>query len=697
MNINIARVDIRNHVDLKRMLETFLEDNPKVIAKDSETDGLNIMFNKPFIFVFGYANEDFSLIKTYALDLENFPHLVDYFFEIFYDIILPRVELVLGHNITFDLHMVANIKHAYPELFYNKLSDTMSYIRLAEDAITPEEGGPPLALKDYVYRYIWKGAKLLQSKLKVEMKQKRLQNTAELLADLRDKPIIPKYQISGKEKRWTKGMVEEFLKDKLVEVEELPKEVQKPIQDYIDKDKLVENYRLLNRENVIYYAHYDIVLTLMVHKRDLPIIIERNQLEILKEENALIPIFYQMERAGKYFDLDYALIAKKKLKDYILSLTEKLKELLHCDVSANQYVALKDLLNEQYNLDLESTGKKVLKQITDPEVKKIAKIVIKLRTLRKWYSTYLVAWIDEAQKYNTKWIYPTYTATGAVTGRASSPYQQIPKEPLLDEDGVELFHPRKMMIVPEDYDLFYFDYSSMEMRMLAIYSTLLTEGDLNLCRLFIPFKCHERDGKWYFDEDPETEWKQSKPHDVTTKKAFNITEEDPQWDHFRRLGKSANFAIIYGAGVPTLVENLDITYELAKILYDGFYSTFPGMINYEMYVRNSILSVSYLENLFGRRYYGINSHKGKNYAIQGSCADYTKKLLPEINNLLKGKKSILENYLHDEFSFRIHKSERYLVPIIKAIMEQLDSVVPMIADVEIAEIDWSQKHDYDLS
>ena len=233
--------------------------------------------------------------------------------------------------------------------------------------------------------------------------------------------------------------------------------------------------------------------------------------------------------------------------------------------------------------------------------------------------------------------------------------------------------------------------------MLAIYSVLLTGGDTNLCRLFIPFNCHKREDKWYFNEDPKTLWQPSKPHDVTTKNVFNIDETHKDWAHYRALGKQANFAIIYGAGPTKLAQQLDISFELAKTLYDGFYKTFPAVHNYDMFIKNSIMSFGYVENVFGRRYYNISAHKGKNYLIQGSCADYTKKLLPQIVELLKGKKSKLENYLHDEFSLRIHKSERELIPLIKQIMEQLETEIPMIADIEIAETDWSAKHDYDLS
>lgn len=697
MIIKIIKQDIKNKTDLTNLRLNQQIDLPEIGAFDTETNGLNIIFHKPFILQFGYFLNDFKTIKTYALDLETYPELLKEYIDILYKVYFPNLKIILGHNVTFDMHMKANINYPIPEKFYPKLSDTQIYIRLGEDPIVPDEGGAPLRLKDYCYRYIWKGAKFLESQLKQEIKMKKSQVTKKLLSNLLELPLLDEYRKSGKEKKWTKGMVDIFLKDKLRDVEDLPKIYQPIIREFEKDYEETENYQKLNRENVIFYAHYDIVLTLLVYLRNSKKIKERALEEILEEENEAIPAFYDMERAGKLFDLNYAKYAKKTLKKYILDQRQRLKDMLGQDIAANQSVLLKEVLNDKFDLDLEGTDKKILREIQHKEAKEIGKIITELRSLLKWYSTYLVKWIEEAEKFDCPYIYPTYNQVGAVTGRASSPYQQFPKEALKDHEGNTLYHPRKMLVVPEDYDLFYFDYSSMEMRMLAIYSTLLSDGDLNLCRLFIPFHCHEKEGKWYHNEDTSVEWHKAPPHDVTTQNVFGITKEHPEWSHYRSLGKQANFAIIYGASPNRLATQLDVEFTLAKKLYDGFYQTFPSVRQYDAYIKNSIYSLGYVENVFGRRYYNINAHKGKNYLIQGSCADYTKRLLPQIRQLLEGKQSKLENYLHDEFSFRIHKTERYLIPEIKTIMEQLETQIPMTVDVEIAEEDWSNKHDFTIS
>lgn len=69
-----------------------------------------------------------------------------------------------------------------------------------------------------------------------------------------------------------------------------------------------------------------------------------------------------------------------------------------------------------------------------------------------------------------------------------------------------------------------------------------------------------------------------------------------------------------------------------------------------------------------------------------------------IDNLLKGKKSKFILPIHDEVMVLLHKDEEYLIPKIKAIMQDTRDVmpyIPMISDVEIARENWADKEDYD--
>ena len=689
------KLNIKTDKDLFICIMTYKKHKPEVIAFDTETDGLNIKHSKPFLISFGFITKSHDAIYSYTLDYENTTKQLQIDTMYVLEKMMSTSREVIGHNITFDLHMQDNI--GYPINTKTMITDTQIYIRLAHDALVQDEGGPPNDLKGYVTRYIDKSARLFQQKLKEEIAMKKRKATAELKAKLKEHEVPEKYKVSGKEKHWTMGMLNEFFKDSLNEVDDLPKEVAKVFKEWQLNTPKADNFKLLDREKVTTYAHYDVIYTLLIWKKLHPIIKERKQEQAFKTEVDLISALYTLEKTGVYFDLDYAYKAKERTKAYIKKLRAKFKKLIGANISANQHEKIKELMFNNENINLSSTNadtlSKALGMDISDHVKEIFKLIIELRTLEKWYPTYILRWIKEAEEHGNI-IYPTYHATGTVTGRISSDFQQFPRDSLKTIDGEELFHPREMFVTPKDYDIFFFDYSAMEMRLLAIYTMLVTEGDLNLCRVFIPFKCEERDGKHYLQEDPNTEWQPLDPHGLTTKNAFDITEDHPQFKDYRYLGKRANFAVIYGATGKKIAASMNLPLLDGNKLYDGFFKAFPKVRDYVRYVETHIREYGYAENLFNRKYYGINAHKARNYLIQGSGADYTKRLLPELVNLLKGHKSKIQGYLHDEFSFLIHKEERHLVPKIKEIMEQLDAPIIMAVDIEHTNTNWREKHDY---
>ena len=128
---------------------------PKIGAIDTETDGLHIKNSKPFVIQFGFLDIPNKRGFTFVIDLENTYKQFSEEVLNYWDTIAHNLDCYMGHNIKFDLHMLANIGHEYRG---NNLTDTMFYIRYGHDALHPEEGGPPLGLKEYATRYIDRNA-----------------------------------------------------------------------------------------------------------------------------------------------------------------------------------------------------------------------------------------------------------------------------------------------------------------------------------------------------------------------------------------------------------------------------------------------------------------------------------------------------------------------------------------------------------
>lgn len=132
--------------------------------------------------------------------------------------------------------------------------------------------------------------------------------------------------------------------------------------------------------------------------------------------------------------------------------------------------------------------------------------------------------------------------------------------------------------------------------------------------------------------------------------------------------------------------------ELAEKLFSAYNDAFPGIKEYKKYVNKILEHQDYATNLFGRRYYNASGHKCCNYLIQGSGADYLKIKLIEIDEFLKPYKSRIVCTIHDEIVYEIYDGEEFLIPQIKAIMENLEgSLIPMVSEVEITHTTWDEK------
>ena len=219
---------------------------------------------------------------------------------------------------------------------------------------------------------------------------------------------------------------------------------------------------------------------------------------------------------------------------------------------------------EKWGVNLPSVSRTELPFHTNKmpqEAKEFTSLLLELRSLEKWYSTYIMKFVRTITNGR---IYTQIQQAGTVSGRISSDFQQFPKEGLYDNEGNELIHPRSL-IIPSGgiYNTVYCcDYSAMELRGQAHYTLKLFGGDKNLCRAYVPFECYTMKGdtkvpfdidndyhranfekaKWYCLENDEP-WH---PTDLHAQTAINAFGEDiknsPDFKKYRKYGKVCNFA-----------------------------------------------------------------------------------------------------------------------------------------------------------
>lgn len=708
----------------------FANTNHDIAAFDTETTGLNIKNDKPFLFQFGWVDLTTNKGYTFVVDIERQPDLSHQVIKAWHKRVTD-VPIYAGHNVKFDLHMLDNIEEGYRG---NNLTDTQFYIRYAHDALTPANGGPPLRLKAYAAKYIDPNARHHEKLLKQE-KTSIAKHYNVLLKNRLSTCGTPPPQYEAKS--YTLKVIEQIFSDKVFNKEDLEEPLKSAYLDWLNldlplylRDKVVGKvesdniqYNKLNRDNVITYSHFDIVYTIEILYFLQKHITARNTIKAIEIENKLILPLVCMESTGFKANKAYLEESRLRLKHYILHKRKYLNQLLQTDIKIGQHAEIKRLLKERFDLDVAATGSEELELLVN-DIKKnntitdtlktaieVIDTIQLLRTLEKWYSTYVMKFLKDLS--NSDRLYTQINQVGTVSGRVTSDFQQFPKKPIKDEEGNELFHPRKVVEVDggNHNGILYLDYSQIELRFQALYTILVGHPDLNLCRAYMPYKCINKKGElfdcynqehiqswrdeWYYEEEPTKHWTPTDVHGATTKAAFDIDESHPDYHDLRYVGKRVNFAKNYGAQYGKICQMFpDRTPEECRKIDAAYYTAFPGVKEYHNYCYRRADEFSYTENMFGIRYYGLSGHKLINTLVQGSAAFFLKLKIIELYEYMQKHKlkSKLQMQIHDELSWCIYKGEEHEFFNLQKIMETWsDTLVPIVADMEITRTNWAEK------
>ena len=104
--------NIESEMELEGVLE-FIKTQPKTLAAfDTETTGLHIILDKPFLFQFGFVNEDTKKGYSYAVDLTKDLEFGKRVIREWHEY-AKLFNKYIGKNTKFDLHMLKNIDCEY--------------------------------------------------------------------------------------------------------------------------------------------------------------------------------------------------------------------------------------------------------------------------------------------------------------------------------------------------------------------------------------------------------------------------------------------------------------------------------------------------------------------------------------------------------------------------------------------------------
>ncbi len=736
--------------DFEEIESYFKKDIPKLSVFDSETTGLHIKKDKPFMWVVGWMLPRDKRTDEFKGRVFAFEHNLELLIKVIK--LMSEVQMLVGHNVKYDLHMVLN-GGVREDVVYNmtNIADTMGICRLSFDAVSARDGGDFLGLKKVAEKYIDPRAAEFEKEVKKELRKindKKRVLLKELLKPYKDIGWgIGKIKEAYKVKK--RNDMDMFTKERKQRWLKVPKEIEELYFKWLEENPFAD-YSEVARTVMTEYVHGDGIYTLEVVEMFFPTVLQRKQKELFERENKLIIELLKMERTGMKVNMKYLLECFQKCDDEIQKLYEELWGIVGDYFTVSQEKVIGDYFEKLLGERPTSTDKSFLKKHKD---NRVSQLITRLRRMEKWQSTY-ISRIIEVAEYDGK-FYTQYGQFNTVSGRLGSDAQQFPKERILTEEGekyekengegsapisLEIFSPRRAFIVEGNgYNkIAYFDLSQIELRAQANYTVLLGRPDLNLCRAYMPFKCkHYLTGEEYSFEDKKSRMRWSEktpegdsvwllengehwtPTDVHSETSHNTLMAlkytcDNKYKHYshskeapvdeksfkkfwRYIGKMFNFMRNYGGGAKKASEALEVSMEIANALVSGWSSTFPEVSYYQRQVSNKVQKNSYATNMYGRVYFLSNTDKAYkvgNYLVQGSCADCLKDYVVKIGEFLKKnncKTKFLAN-IHDELQFLVYDGEEWIFPYIKQIMEDVDWMkVPVVVDLEITESTWADK------
>lgn len=378
------------------------------------------------------------------------------------------------------------------------------------------------------------------------------------------------------------------------------------------------------------YAIGDVVRTRKLFDLLYPRICERGMQAAYDRERQLMPVLYESSRRGIRVNREL-LEHHNAVYTRALDIADtRLRESLNApSLDFAKRGALAEALDQagfvtDWTLTptgKKSTSKKTLK-INSPEVDALVRYRGALNTC---LSTFMGPWLQLSEKdgrLHTSWNQVRSVerdSRGTKTGRLSSNgpnFQNVPTEfDLVIPSGLIPLPFMRQYLLPEDGHVWLKrDFSSQEVRILAHYE----DGQL--------LESYRRDPN--FD-----------PHEANRQRALEITGRD----FIRKFIKITGFSLIYGAGVPGLMRQLNTDdYEMAATLKSAVLQAMPDVQDLIREIQDAGRSGDPIRTWGGRVYYREPSkiidgrmrsfeYKLLNYLIQGSAADQTKQSIIDWN------------------------------------------------------------------
>ena len=362
-------------------------------------------------------------------------------------------------------------------------------------------------------------------------------------------------------------------------------------------------------------------------------------------ELPLVEILDAMQTIGVKVDLNYLARLSKEMDGEIAGLVKNIYKLAGGVVNLNSPKQLSKLLFEKLKISdkgirktktgLRSTDVETLALIRKSH--KIVEPILKYREIFKLKSTYVEPLRELADKNGR--IHTTFVQTGTGTGRLSSQNPNIQNIPITSEWGKKI---RAVFIAEAGYKIAAFDYSQIELRVLASVS-----GDKKMVEAF--------------KKDMDI-------HRLTASQVYNVPAEKVT-PEMRHVAKTLNFGVAYGMGSNAFAQVSGLSVDEARKFIKEYYDDFYEVKLWQEKTIQKARQTGCVENLNGRRRWlpnianpnrrlaSADERMAINMPIQGLAADIIKLAMIKVAEKIKTKKWQKQVRMllsvHDELVFEI--------------------------------------------
>ena len=451
----------------------------------------------------------------------------------------------------------------------------------------------------------------------------------------------------------------------------------------IEGDKL---FSKVNIENASVYGAEKAKINLLLFKKFIKVLEEKPTLLKLYQEieKPLMPVIALMEENGVILDTDKLKIQSDDLDKRIKKLEFAIHECAKEEFNLNSTKQMQYILYDKLQLPVmkktptnkPSTAEDALSLLAKDF--NIVKDILEYRSLTKLKSTYVDA-LPKLVNKNTNKIHASFNQATTVTGRLSCSNPNLQNIPIRTEEGRKI---RQSFIASKGYKIVAFDYSQIELRLMAFFSR-----DKNLLGSF------------------------KKNQDIHAQTAANVfsCKENEITKEQRSFAKAINFGIIYGISAYGLANQIKVNQATAKQYIENYFKKYPKILDYIENTKQKAFDEGFVETLFGRRVYlpQINASKinirrqaqrmAINAPMQGSAADIIKIAMMKIDDFIKTSTLDIKMLIqvHDELVFAIKDEDVDKASAsIKEIMESVcknDIDVPLTVDYGVGN-NWDEAH-----